>query len=75
MSKLSGCERGKTIHSEGSVGIPDHGGIFLAVGLVVGDLAILAVAMAVAVGFAQELDFVDLEEAHVLLLAGLLVVP
>src|SRR5208283_1057322 len=31
--------------------------------------------MAVAVGFAQELDFVDVEEAPVLLLAGLLVVP
>src|SRR5271165_5877767 len=63
------------MRSERNVGISDHGGIFLAVGLVLGELATLAVAMAIAVGFAQELDFVDVDEAPVLLLAGLLVVP
>src|SRR5271157_2059598 len=61
--------------SEGNVGISDHGGIFLAVGLFRGRLAILAVAIAVAVGVAQELDLVDVDETPVLLLAGLLVVP
>src|ERR1019366_9834970 len=61
--------------SERNVGISDHGGIFPAVGLVLGELAILAVAMAIAVGVAQELDLVDVDEAPVLLLAGLLVVP
>src|SRR5271165_2062285 len=72
---MSGFRAGKKTRSEGNVGISDHGGIFLAVGLVLGELAILAVAMAVTVGFAQELDLVDVDEAPVLLLAGLLVVP
>src|SRR5271165_3082547 len=72
---MSGFRAGKKTRSEGNVGISDHGGIFLAVGLVLGEFAILAIAMAVTVGFAQELDLVDVEEAPVLLLAGLLVVP
>jgi hypothetical protein len=41
-------------------------GAALAVGLVLGELAILAVAMAVTVGFAQELELVDVDEAPVL---------
>src|SRR5271165_1222260 len=72
---MSGFRAGKKTRSKRNVGISNHGGIFLAVGLVLGELAILAVAMAVAVGFAQELDLVNVEEAPVLLFAGLLVVP